>query len=329
MEDENPYLRMRAAKIARNKERLESLGLMKKTLTRGASARSAAAAAASSSTTRRNKKHQSPLPSVAVRRSARRAGIAVDYREWSGDTSASSASATRTAAAAPIKATQISGRDTTSAAAEVEIDEDALLAAKKSAASSAIKPSTKNTTCSVGAIVRRWLGKELESTGKAAVIDAAMGASTSVGGVGSISFNKYSGLCEWKNDAIFLWVNINAPNADVKNEFLDGGRRMTWFGGSRMHDGTHGIQNLIRVGRKARNGTLDEADGIILWVRVHDPSRKGFTPYVCLGRVCYDTHAPGTRPIEFVLKLLDYDELKDSQSGNKEMSLFEEIITEA
>ena len=319
MEDENPYLRMRAAKIARNKERLESLGLMKKPLTRGASARSAAAAAASSSFTRPNKKRQSPLPSVPVRRSARRAGIAVDYREWSGD----SASATR--AAAPIEATQISG-DTTSAAAEVKIDEDALLAAKQSAASSATKPSTKNTTCSVGAIVRRWLGKELESTGKAAVIDAATRASTSVGGVGTISFNKYSGLCEWQNDAIFLWVNINAPNADVKNEFLDGGRRMTWFGGSRMHDGTHGIQNLIRVGRKARNGTLDEADGIILWVRVHDPSRKGFTPYVCLGRVCYDTHAPGTRPIEFVLKLLDYDELKHNKSGNKETSLFKEIV---
>mmetsp|Transcript_12578 Transcript_12578/g.37106 ORF Transcript_12578/g.37106 Transcript_12578/m.37106 type:complete len:93 (-) Transcript_12578:433-711(-) len=40
-----------------------------------------------------------------------------------------------------------------------------------------------------------------------------------------ISFNKYSGICEWQNDAIFLWVNIASPDADVVNDFLDGGKQ--------------------------------------------------------------------------------------------------------
>ena len=96
-----------------------------------------------------------------------------------------------------------------------------------------------------------------------------------------------------------------------------------------MHDGTTSIQNLIRVGRKARDGKLtEEADGIVLWVRMHDPNIKGFTPYACLGRVAYDKHAPGTRPLEFVLKLLDYDELtKQCNSGKgKEQSFFQRVI---
>lgn len=318
-EEDNPYLRMRAEKIKRNEAKLASLGLLRPT--------PSSAATSSSSSARRppkSKKRQAPpkKPSVPVRRSGRHAGAEVNYKEWSGDTVRAAA-----AAAAPKRAKTVTSSDggtsNSFAADQVVIDEDALLAAKQSAASAATKPSTKNTTIHTGATVRKYLGQELEYTGKAATIEAAVEG-------GTLSFNKYSGICEWENDAIFLWVNINAPGADVVNEFLEGGRKMTWFGGSRMHDGTTAIQNLIRVGRKARDEKLTEDNGIVLWVRMHDPNIKGFTPYACLGRVAYDKHAPGTRPLEFVLKLLDYDELMKQQCSSgkgKEQSFLQRVIT--
>ena len=331
-EEDNPYLRMRAEKIKRNEAKLASLGLLRPT--------PSSAATSSSSSARRppkSKKRQAPpkKPSAPVRRSGRHAGAEVNYKEWSGDTVRA---ATAAAAAAPKRAKTVTSSDggtsNSFAADQVVIDEDALLAAKQSAASAATKPSTKNTTIHTGATVRKYLGQELEYTGKATVIGAAVEASAEASGLsytagGMLSFNKFSGICEWENDAIFLFVNINAPGADVVNEFLEGGRKMTWFGGSRMHDGTTSIQNLIRVGRKARDGKLAEDNGIVLWVRMHDPNIKGFTPYACLGRVAYDKHAPGTRPLEFVLKLLDYDELMEqcSSGKGKEQSFFQRVIT--
>ena len=321
-EEDNPYLRMRAEKIARNQAKLASLGLLRPT--------PSSATPSSSQTARRpakSKKRQKlpKKPSVPVRRSARHAGVEVNYKEWSGDTVRANA----IAASAPKRAKTVTSSDSknnASTADHVVIDEGALLAAKQSAASSATKPSTKNTIIHAGATVRKFLGQELECTGKATVIDAALEASAEAysgmfyTAAGPLSFNKFSGILEWQNDAMFLFVNINAPGADVVNEFLDGGRKMTWFGGSRMHDGTTSIQNLIRVGRRARDGKLTEDNGIVLWVRLHDPKIKGFTPYINLGRVAYDTHAPGTRPLEFVLKLLDYDELM-------KQSLFQRVIT--
>jgi hypothetical protein len=35
----------------------------------------------------------------------------------------------------------------------------------------------------------------------------------------------------------------------IVNDFLDGGRRVTWYGGSRMHEETPVIQKLIRIGK--------------------------------------------------------------------------------
>lgn len=326
-EEDNPYLRMRAEKIARNQAKLASLGLLRPT-------RSATSSSPSARRPVKSKKRQAPpkKPSVPVRRSARHAGVEVNYKEWSGDTVRAAA----VAASAPKRAKTVTSSDDShnaSAADQVVIDEGALLAAKQSAASATTKPSTKNTIIHAGATVRKYLGQELEYTGKVTVIDAAVEASVEASGMshtagGTLSFNKFSGILEWENDAMFLFVNINAPNADVVNEFLDGGRKMTWFGGSRMHDGTTSIQNLIRIGRKARDGKLMDDNGIILWVRMHDPNIKGFTPYACLGRVAYEKHAPGTRPLEFVVKLLDYEELMKQarKSKGKEPTFFQRVI---
>ena len=331
-EEDNPYLRMRAEKIARNQAKLASLGLLRPTPSATSSSPPSAARRPTKS-----KKRQAPpkKPSAPVRRSARHAGVEVNYKEWSGDTVRAAA----IAASAPKRAKTVTSSDArninnvSAAADQVVIDEGALLAAKQSAASATTKPSTKNTIIHAGATVRKYLGQELEYTGKVTVIDAAVEASAQANGMshtpgGTLSFNKFSGILEWENDAMFLFVNINAPNAEVVNEFLDGGRKMTWFGGSRMHDGTTSIQNLIRIGRKARDGKLTDDNGIILWVRMHDPNIKGFTPYACLGRVAYEKHAPGTRPLEFVVRLLDYDELmkQAGKSKGKEQTFFQRVV---
>jgi hypothetical protein len=158
-----------------------------------------------------------------------------------------------------------------------------------------------------------FLGQSVKSTGKAAVMyEAARLSSRSFideTSFGNISFNKYCGAQEWKNDAIFLWVNLSSGNEFI-NEFLDGGRKITWFGGKRMHDETKVIKKLIRVGSAAARSTLDPSNGIVLWVRQEMDGKKGnFGPYHCLGRLAYSSHEPGSSPLAFVWTLLDYDRL--------------------
>jgi hypothetical protein len=67
------------------------------------------------------------------------------------------------------------------------------------------------------------LGTMMEQTGKAFVMEEA--AQRSGIDVGNISFNKYSGVQEWKNDALFLWVNLG-NGGDVVNDFLNDGRQV-------------------------------------------------------------------------------------------------------
>lgn len=173
-----------------------------------------------------------------------------------------------------------------------------------------------------------FIGRRLANTGKAAVVDHA----SLMCGIepGSISFNKYSGVCEFKNEALFLWVNIGVPNADVKNDFLNGGRQMTWFGGSRMHEDSPVIQKLMSLGKKAVSSKeLPSSCGITLWCRMHDKAGSSFEPYVCLGRLGYHSHEVGSSPVKFIWDMLDFDILMSTSEGviGKERSLFQKIIT--
>ncbi len=68
-----------------------------------------------------------------------------------------------------------------------------------------------------------FVGRRLANTGKVAVVEHAAFMCGIESGIG---FNKYSGICEFRNEAIFLWVNIGVPNADVKNEFLNDGKQV-------------------------------------------------------------------------------------------------------
>ena len=68
-----------------------------------------------------------------------------------------------------------------------------------------------------------FIGRRLSTSGKAAVVNHA---ASMCGMNDNIGFNKYSGVCEFKNDALFLWVNIGVPEADVINEFLNNGKQV-------------------------------------------------------------------------------------------------------
>jgi hypothetical protein len=70
-----------------------------------------------------------------------------------------------------------------------------------------------------------FIGQYLSTPNKSSVIEHANHYS---GNPPGISFNKYSGVCEFSN-AIFLWVNIGAKEEKedgVVNEFLNGGRQV-------------------------------------------------------------------------------------------------------
>ena len=179
------------------------------------------------------------------------------------------------------------------------------------------------------------LGKLMANSGKAFVMEETARRS-GFKNLGKVSFNKYSGIQEWGNAALFLWVNFGAPKSEVVNEFLDGGRevrhkwiqqcfvytvsrylslrcryfdQLTWFGGSKAHEETRAIKRLLHIGKMAANGELDDSEGLLLWGRQFDTLTKSQGPYVCLGRLAYKTHYPRSRPLKFIWRLLDFEQL--------------------
>lgn len=73
---------------------------------------------------------------------------------------------------------------------------------------------SRDLSISIDSIMKSCLGKYVSSKmGKAAVIEFASKSP-------HVSFNKYSGVLEWKN-SIFLWVNLGGPNT-----FMDGGEKV-------------------------------------------------------------------------------------------------------
>jgi hypothetical protein len=200
-----------------------------------------------------------------------------------------------------------------------------------------------------------FVGRTLSSTGKAAVLAHACCMCDKEQ---NVSFNKYSGVCEFQNDVIFLWVNMNTPDSEVKNDFVvmkkkkkkkkNGGScnnnnnhngndndddddeeeqvQMTWFGGSRMRMDSPTIQRLLDIGKRASAGELSESCGIVLWYRLYNFSKRQFEPYSCLGRLGYHHHESESHPVKFIFNLLDYKYLKVASRPNTSLSLWKEIL---
>lgn len=312
----NPYLALREAKIARNQARLQELGLLP-TTERPATTRTKKPKTGSkppSTTTeeepvmlrRSNRLSSQPekaswkepsLEEVVRRRPKRpRAVAATTKSNTNGDTKAS-------APRPPPAANSVRA---------ISIDPEILVLGGGGGQES-------------GA-----LGLAMEQTGKEFVIYESFDRAASeqdrqrLDGA-RLSFNKYSGVQEWKN-VIFLWVNLGGKGGTVVNDFLDGGRQITWFGGSRMHDDTPVVQQLLSSGTTNKNKAPSSSSSIIvLWCRRYEQEKKNFSPYVCLGRLAYHSHVPGSYPLSFVWTLLDHDGLT-THSDESVRQTFQKLV---
>ena len=120
----------------------------------------------------------------------------------------------------------------------------------------------------------------------------------------------------------FLWINLNAPNSDVINDFPDDGQQVTWYGGSRMHEGTPAIQRLLSVAKQQQLYTTGKSGsgkggGIVLWCRRYIKERKAFEPYTCLGRLSYVSHTPHSRQLAFLWKLEDFESIQNHSDESR------------
>jgi hypothetical protein len=149
------------------------------------------------------------------------------------------------------------------------------------------------------------LGRLVDSYGKAAVMAEANSGTLP-------KFSKYSGVAEWRN-CVFLWVNIFDPTNGggegiYPNEFYEGGRHMSWFGGSRMTEHSEVVQRLVRAGSKDGSSVTHVVDDqIILFVRLEGEN------YSCFGRLKIVSCELERSPVKFVWELLDFDRLKNEE----------------
>ena len=185
--------------------------------------------------------------------------------------------------------------------------------------------SVRLVSLDVRKIIPKFLCRPLEIFGKDYVIQTSFRESAypedveRLGGITSsrLSFNKYSGVQEWKN-VVFLWINIVEENTDKNsfvNDFSRDGKQVSWYGGSRMVEDSPIIQKLIQMGKECTTSTSSACGSrIILWCRHHDPQTRKLLPYTCLGRLTYVSHVPGSYPVAFTWKLLDYASIIGNQA---------------
>lgn len=160
------------------------------------------------------------------------------------------------------------------------------------------------------------LGEPLEVFGKAHVMTLA--------NKGQLPrFSKYSGVANWRN-GYFLWVNIDVDPKSGKNQseypnvFLDGGKRITWFGGGRMHPQSSLVQGLLHagknVGREDKSDERDPPQQVFMFVR------EVKLPYSCFGRVIVDEVDLKRKPICITWKFVDYDQLVKKSENFRRIS---------
>jgi hypothetical protein len=292
-----PYLLLREAKIARNKDKLERLGLNNPSTTKSSSDSSATRTSRS-----RSAAHEKSSRSlVATTRSSQRVSNGTPVTK----------SEVQNLPVSTIGVKEFKSK-------KRQRSEESNSSKPKAVVRSEAKPGTTRATYVDAKKVLcghfdypLFIGRRLANTGKAAVVEHA---NFMCGNEVGISFNKYSGVCEFQNDVLFLWVNMNTPDADIKNKFVvdNDKAQMTWYGGSRMREESPVIQKLISIGQGAKTGKNPDSCGIILFYRMYNLAKRVFEPYTCLGRLSYDSHEIGSQPIRFVWNLLDFDILKQA-----------------
>lgn len=92
--------------------------------------------------------------------------------------------------------------------------------------------SARSISLELNRLVHSKLGKSMQRTGKAAVMEEAaqqFSADPLHDSIcNGISFNKYCGVQEWSGNRIFLWVNLGGPQSEYANDFADEGKRVSF-----------------------------------------------------------------------------------------------------
>eukprot|EP00980_Cylindrotheca_fusiformis_P002714 scaffold627_cov125-Cylindrotheca_fusiformis.AAC.31 len=306
---ENSYLALRAAKIARNQARLKELGLWKPPMQ--ISPVPPGDEKSKLKKAKRSKVNEKPsLKSPVNLRRSRRLS---DKPEQPTTSQEDTTTAEQVVKKSPLIGQQRNTKKRSRAAYAPSLPSQP--------AGNSVRSIDLDTELLVVGEEKAVLGRSMERTGKEFVIyqSFALAASTKdlerLGG-SRLSFNKYCGVQEWKN-AIFLWVNLgNNKDNPVVNDFLEDGRQITWFGGSRMYDDSPVIHRLIQLGKEGEGGERNESSRVILWCRKYQTATKQFTPYVCFGRLAYQSHVRESHPLAFVWRLLDYDRFKNHTDPN-------------
>ena len=93
-----------------------------------------------------------------------------------------------------------------------------------------------------------------------------------------------SGVITWRN-ATWLLINLGIPNSKYSNEFLEGGRKVTWFPGPSGYPPAHPLM------RATQPGGLPDGESLHLFCR-----RGKSGAYVYLGRLgkCDDVEWPAS-----------------------------------
>ena len=323
----NPYMALRAAKIARNQARLQELGLHKPALTKPLVARSREP----ESVTKRNKSSDAGDVSTAGprRRSLRISGLSINpnYFEIKDlkERALSHPNSEQRGTKRLLDATRADSMLVTDDRMKLStIPSRVSTSSRQKTAPAASANSVRTVSLDVSILVQKFLAKPLEIFGKYFVIersfyDAAYPEDQQrLCGIPRLSFNKFSGVQPWKN-VIFLWINVGGPTDanSVVNEFIHNGSHVTWFGGSKMTEESPVIQTLIRMGKETASTPSSTSSGIILWCRRYNwPTRK-LLPYICLGRLAYDSHIPGSYPVNFTWRLIDYESMIGNETTRK------------
>jgi hypothetical protein len=319
----NPYLALRAAKIARNEDRLKQLGLWKPVLSKQhlSSPRLKRKQTSSSHSALSTLRKKEKVALVAPRRSARLSRIdnLPNYVESNLDDPREALYRNKSSS---VNASGDEMEDSNKGLSQNDISVAKIPRAPFITSVTPKYNSVRLLSLNITKLVSKFLGKPMTDTGKEFVIREAFReafASTKqfqrLEGV-KLSFNKYSGVQLWKNVA-FLWVNIGGCNISVVNDFLQDGRLVTWFGGSKMVEGSPVIQTLMDLGKQVASKSSVQDSGIVLWCRRFVSESNKFGSYVCLGRLSYHSHVPNSYPVAFTWQLLEYKDLMNSQESRE------------
>lgn len=309
----NDYLAFRDAKIKRNEARLRELGLLKKPIERPVSTLSKSTA----STIKRK-----VAPSIPTRRSSRLTTqpATINYKESNDDDVDRKVSTKRPRVVQ--SSNEESVNETTDQATKTPALPVTDMITYSSTTVRLVRLCTQRLVFGSSLTNREFplaspgvLGIPMDKPGKEFVINKSFEIAAPSDDKERLegerlSFNKYCGIQEWQNCA-FLWVNLGAPGNTVENEFLDGGKKITWFGGSRMDEWSPVMQKLLGWGLSARSSDLAQ---LVLWCRRYDKNQKKFLPYVCLGRLSYHSHIAESYPVSVVWNLLDSERLRKNEN---------------